>query len=415
MQRRQFLHTVATATGLSLTAADASASSDLRVGILHSQTGTMALSEKPLVAMALMTLDEINEAGGVLGREVAAVVRDPGSDKDAYAAQARELLAGDKVAAVFGCWTSASRKAVLPVFKEHNGLLFYPVQYEGEEMERNVFYTGPAPNQQALPALNYLSSDAGGAYRRFFLLGSDYVYPRTTNRILRNYLIRARGIPAGEIPEIYTPLGHGDYSETVRRIREFAGRGGKTLVVSTLNGDTNVHFYRALAAAGITAAEVAVLALSVDEAVLAAIEPRPVGHLAAWPYMMSIDTPANRDLIRRFRAWTQSDSAVVTDPMVATHIGIHLWKQAVERQVTSRVDAVITGLAGQRFRSPTDSVVMMDFTNHHLQRPLRIGLIRADGQFDVAWTSPGPFQAIPFNPYFKEAAAPAVPKRTGKA
>ena len=409
MKRRQFIRsaaTTATLAGLGLTARESLAAGDIKVGILHSKTGTMATSEGPLADMALFTIDDINQAGGVMGRKVDAVVRDPGSDWDTYARMARELISGDKVAAVFGCWTSASRKAVLPAFKELNGLLYYPVQYEGEELERNVFYFGPAPNQQALPAINYLFSAAGGGYRRFFLLGSDYVYPRTSNRIVANYLKRARSIPEADIAEAYTPLGATDYADIVNRIRDFAAAGkGRTIVVSTLNGDTNSHFYRALARAGITAADIPVLAFSVDEAELAGIDPKPVGHLAAWPYFMSVPGPMNERVIARYRAWKNDDKALVTDPMVATRMALLMWKQAVETARTTRVDAVIDAMGGQRLQLASGGAVMMDFKNHHVQRPIRLGRIRADGQFDVIWESEGPLQAIPFNPYFKDASA----------
>jgi urea transport system substrate-binding protein len=273
MKRRQFLHSAATAAavaGFGLSSRTSLAADDIKVGILHSQTGTMAVSEKPLLDMALMTIDEINQAGGIAGRKLVPVVSDPASDWPTYAKEARKMLENDKVAAVFGCWTSASRKEVLPVFKERDGLLFYPVQYEGEELERNVFYTGLAPNQQSIPALNYFYGDIGGAYRRFFLLGSDYVYPRTANRIIGNYLSRARGVAAADLAVEYTPLGHRDYADIVGRIKAFAAQGKKAMVVSTLNGDTNLHFFAALAQAGISANDVPVLSFSVDEALLGA-------------------------------------------------------------------------------------------------------------------------------------------------
>jgi urea transport system substrate-binding protein len=407
MKRRQFLRSAtagAALAGFGLAARDSLAAGDIRVGILHSQTGTMANSERPLVDMALMTIEDINKAGGVMGRQVSAVVRDPGSDWDTFARMARDLLANDKVAAVFGCWTSASRKAVLPAFRELNGLLYYPVQYEGEELERNVFYTGPTPNQQAMPVLSYLNSASGGGYRRFFLLGSDYVYPRTANRIVRNFLVRGRGVPAGDIAEVYTPLGHRDYAEIVGQIRDFArAGGGKTIVVSTLNGDTNGHFYKALAAAGISAADVPVLAFSVDESELAAMDPKPAGHLAAWPYFMSTGTPENKRLIARFRQWTGNGQALVTDPMVATRMSLLLWRQAVEQARTTRTEAIIDAMAGQRLKFASGGAVLMDFSNHHLQRPIRLGRIRADGQFDLVWESEGPLRALPFTPYAKDA------------
>jgi len=407
MKRRQFIHSAAMTAAfasLGLASRGSLAAGDLKVGILHSQTGTMAASEKPLVEMALMTIDEINQAGGIVGSKIVPVVSDPASDWPTYASHARRMLENDQVTAVFGCWTSASRKEVLPVFKERNGLLFYPVQYEGEELERNVFYTGLTPNMQSIPALNYFYSDKGGAYRRFFLLGSDYVYPRTANRIIGNYLQRARNVAPSDIAVEYAPLGHAEYGDIVRRIRDFAASGKKTMAVSTLNGDTNRHFFDTLARAGIRAEDVPVLSFSVDESLLGAMPTKPVGHYAAWAYMMSNLSPANESLIKRFRQWTGRDQVVISDPMVATHVGIHLWKQAVERVRSPRVDLVIDGLAGQRFASPSGDTVMMDFENHHLQRPVRIGQIRADGQFDTIWQSAGPMRALPFNPYFKDAA-----------
>ena len=408
MKRRHFLRTAtagAALAGLGLTARDSLAAGDIRVGILHSQTGTMANSEKTLVDMALMTIDDINKAGGVMGRQVSAVVRDPASDWDTFASMARDLLANDKVAAVFGCWTSASRKAVLPAFRELNGLLYYPVQYEGEELERNVFYTGPTPNQQAMPVLSYLHGTAGGSYRRFFLLGSDYVYPRTANRIIRNFLMRGKNVPAGDIAETYTPLGHRDYATIAAQIRDFAraGGGARTVVVSTLNGDTNGHFYKALAAADIGAADIPVLAFSVGETEVAAIDPKPAGHFVAWPYFMSTDTPENKRLIARFQQWTGNERALVTDPMMATRMSLLLWRQAVEQARTTRTEAIIDAMAGQRLKFASGGAALMDFSNHHLQRQIRLGRIRADGQFDLVWESEGPLRAIPFTPYAKDA------------
>lgn len=407
MKRRQFLHSAATAAavaGFGLSSRASLAADDIKVGILHSQTGTMAVSEKPLLDMALMTIDEINQAGGIAGRKLVPVVSDPASDWPTYAKEARKMLENDKVAAVFGCWTSASRKEVLPVFKERDGLLFYPVQYEGEELERNVFYTGLAPNQQSIPALNYFYGDIGGAYRRFFLLGSDYVYPRTANRIIGNYLSRARGVAAADLAVEYTPLGHRDYADIVGRIKAFAAQGKKAMVVSTLNGDTNLHFFAALAQAGISANDVPVLSFSVDEALLGAMPTKPVGHFAAWAYFMANRSAENQSLIKRFRQWTGSEQALVTDPMVATHVGIHMFALAVAKVRSTRTDLVIGAMGGVRYPSPSGQMVMMDFNNHHLQRPVNIGRIRADGQFDILWESAGPLRAEPFNPYFKEAA-----------
>src|SRR6516165_367732 len=301
----------------------------IKVGVLHSLSGTMAISETSLKDVALMTFDEINARGGVMGRKIEPIVVDPASNWPLFAEKARQLVTQDKVAVVFGCWTSVSRKSVLPVFKELDGLLFYPVQYEGEELEKNVFYTGAAPNQQAIPAVEYLMSPDGGGAKRFFLLGTDYVYPRTTNKILRAFL-HSKGVQDSDIAEVYTPFGHGDYQTIVANIKQFAA-GGKTAVISTINGDSNVPFYEELGNAGLKATDVPVVAFSVGEEELRGVDTRPlVGHLAAWNYFMSLKNPENAAFVQKYRAWAKkrnlpnADKAVTNDPMEATYVGIHM-------------------------------------------------------------------------------------------
>ena len=403
MQPGRLLSLIA-AFGLVAGPAAAGAEETIKVGILHSLSGTMAISETALKDVALMTIDEINASGGVMGRKLVPVVVDPASNWPLFAEKARQLLAQQKVAAVFGCWTSVSRKSVLPVFKELNGLLFYPVQYEGEELERNVFYTGAAPNQQAIPAVEYLMSEEGGGAKRFFLLGTDYVYPRTTNKILRAFL-KSKGVAEKDIAEVYTPFGHGDYQTIVADIKKFAA-GGKTAVISTINGDSNVPFYKELGNAGLKATDVPVVAFSVGEEELRGIDARPlVGHLAAWNYFMSLKNPTNAAFIKKYREYARrkglpnAATVVTNDPMEATYVGIHLWKQAVEKARSTSVDRVIAAMGGQSFAAPSGFVLKMDETNHHLHKPVFIGEIGPDGQFSVVWKTPAPIRAQPWSPY----------------
>jgi urea transport system substrate-binding protein len=387
-----------------LSPAAARAAETIKVGVLHSLSGTMAISETALKDVALMTLEEINASGGVLGKKVEAVVVDPASNWPLFAEKARQLVAQDKVAAVFGCWTSVSRKSVLPVFKELNGLLFYPVQYEGEELEKNVFYTGAAPNQQAIPAVEYLMSEDGGGAKRFFLLGTDYVYPRTTNKILRAFL-KSKGVPEADIEEVYTPFGHSDYQTIVANIKKFAA-GGKTAVVSTINGDSNVPFYKELGNAGLKATDVPVVAFSVGEEELRGVDAKPlVGHLAAWNYFMSLKNPTNDAFVKKYRAYAKkkglpgADKVVTNDPMEATYVGIHMWKQAVEKAKSTEVAKVIAAMGGQTFKAPSGFTLTMDATNHHLHKPVFIGEIRPDGQFNVVWKTKEPLRAQPWSPF----------------
>ncbi|MET0383761.1 MAG: urea ABC transporter substrate-binding protein [Burkholderiaceae bacterium] len=387
----------------------ARAADTIKVGILHSLSGTMAISETVLKDTALMTIAEINAAGGVLGRRLEPVVVDPASNWPLFAEKARQLIAQDKVAVVFGCWTSVSRKSVLPVFEELNGLLFYPVQYEGEELSKNVFYTGAAPNQQAIPAVEYLMSKDGGSAKRFVLLGTDYVYPRTTNKILRAFL-HSKGVQDGDILEEYTPFGHSDYQSIIGRIRKFAGEGKKTAVVSTINGDSNVPFYKELGNQGLKATEVPVVAFSVGEEELRGVDPKPLaGHLAAWNYFMSIKNPTNTAFIKEWSDYAKKnnlpgdrDKPLTNDPMEATYIGIRMWAQAAEKAKSVDTDKVIAAMAGQTVMAPGGFVATMDAKNHHLHKPVFIGEIRADGQFNVVWKTPGPIKAQPWSRYIPE-------------
>ncbi len=399
--------TVATLGGLA--ALPAHAQETIKVGVLHSLSGTMAISETVLKDTVLMAIEEINAKGGVMGKKLEPVVVDPASNWPLFAERARQLLTQDKVAVVFGCWTSVSRKSVLPVFEELNGLLFYPVQYEGEELSRNVFYTGAAPNQQAIPAVEYLMSRDGGSAKRFVLLGTDYVYPRTTNKILRAFL-NSKGIPDSDIMEEYTPFGHSDYQTIIRNIKQFASQGKKTAVVSTINGDSNVPFYRELGNQGIKATDVPVVAFSVGEEELRGVDTKPLeGHLAAWNYFMSLKNPTNDEFTKKWAAYAKAknipghrDRPLTNDPMEATYIGINMWKQAVEKAKSTDVDKVIEAMAGQTFRAPSGIVSKMDEKNHHLHKSVFIGEVRADGQFDVVWKTPGPVRAQPWSPFIPE-------------
>ena len=384
----------------------AQAADTIKVGVLHSLSGTMAISETVLKDTVLMAIDEINAKGGLLGKKLEPVVVDPASNWPLFAEKAKQLLTQDKVAVTFGCWTSVSRKSVLPVYKENNGLLFYPVQYEGEELEKNVFYTGAAPNQQAIPAVEYLMSKEGGGAKRWVLLGTDYVYPRTTNKILRAFL-KSKGVADADILEEYTPFGHADYQTIIAKIKKFSSEGKKTAVVSTINGDSNVPFYKELGNQGLKAKDVPVVAFSVGEEELRGVDTKPlVGHLAAWNYFMSIKNPTNADFIKKWSAYAKAkniaghkDKPLTNDPMEATYIGINMWAQAVKKAGTTDVNKVIAAMAGQTFPAPGGFMSKMDEKNHHLHKPVFIGEVKADGQFKVVWKTPGPVKAQPWSPY----------------
>lgn len=383
-----------------------SATSDetIKVGILHSLSGTMAISETSLKDTALMTINEINANGGVLGKKLEPVIVDPASDWPLFAERARQLVTQDKVAVIFGAWTSVSRKSVLPVLEELNALMFYPVQYEGQEQSKNIFYTGAAPNQQAIPAVEYLMSDEGGKAERFVLLGTDYVYPRTTNKILRAFLT-SKGVADADIMEEYTPFGHSNYQTIVGNIKKFSA-AKKTAVISTINGDSNVPFYRELGNQGIKASDLPVMAFSVGEEELRGIDSKPlVGHLAAWNYFMSVKNPANTEFVNKYKQFAvqyklpNANKVVTNDPMEATYVGIHMWKQAVEKAGSTQVDQVRDAMKGQTFAAPSGYTLKMDQDNHHLHKPVMIGEIRADGQFDIVYKTPNTIAAEPWNPY----------------
>ena len=377
----------------------------VKVGVLHSLSGTMAISETVLKDVALMAIEEINAKGGVMGHKIEAVTVDPASNWPLFAEKARQLVTQDKVAVVFGCWTSVSRKSVLPVFEELNGLLFYPVQYEGEELSKNVFYTGAAPNQQAIPAVEYLMSKDGGGAKRFVLLGTDYVYPRTTNKILRAFL-KSKGVKDSDIDEKYTPFGHSDYQTIVADVKKFSA-GGKTAVISTINGDSNVPFYKELGNQGLKATDVPVVAFSVGEEELRGVDTKPlVGHLAAWNYFMSVKNPTNDAFTKKWAAYAKAknlaghkDKPLTNDPMEATYIGVYMWKQAVEKAKSFDTDKVVVAMGGQTFAAPSGFTATMDAKNHHLHKPVLIGEIKADGQFNVVWKTKGPVKAQPWSPF----------------
>ena len=364
----------------------AHAADTIKVGVLHSLSGTMAISETTLKDTVLMMIDEQNKKGGVLGKKLEAVVEDPNSDWPTFAIKAEKLLVQDKVAVVFGCWTSSSRKSVLPVFEKNNGILFYPVQYEGEESQRNVFYTGAAPNQQAIPAVDYLLNEL--KVKRFVLEGTDYVYPQTTNKILKAYLI-AKGIPEADIAVNYTPFGYSDWQSEVAKIKKFGSAGKKTAVVSTINGDANVPFYKELGNQKISAQDIPVVAFSVGEEELSGLDAKPlVGHLAAWNYFMSVKSPLNTEWINKWHAFTKNPKRTFNDPMEATVIGFQMWVKAVEKAKTTDVNKVIDALPGTETPNLTGGVAKM-LPNHHLTKPVLIGEVRADGQFDVVWQTKG--------------------------
>ncbi|MPZ55781.1 MAG: urea ABC transporter substrate-binding protein [Rhizobiales bacterium] len=394
--RRQWLAaTAGLALGLAL-ASPAKAQETIKIGILHSLSGTMAISETTLKDVMLMLIDEQNKKGGVLGKKLEAVVVDPASNWPLFAEKARELITKDKVSVVFGCWTSVSRKSVLPVFKELNSILFYPVQYEGEESERNVFYTGAAPNQQAIPAVDYLAKEE--KVQRWVLAGTDYVYPRTTNKILEAYL-KSKGVAASDIMINYTPFGHSDWQTIVADIKKFGSAGKKTAVVSTINGDANVPFYKELGNQGIKATDIPVVAFSVGEEELAGIDTKPLlGHLAAWNYFESIKTPANAEFIKKWKGFTKNSKRVSNDPMEAHVVGFAMWVKAVETVKSTDPDKVIDALPGIEAPNLTGGMSKM-LPNHHITKPVFIGEIKADGQFDVVWKTEG---LVPGDAWSKE-------------
>lgn len=380
-------------------AANTPSGEPIKVGILHSLSGTMAISETTLKDVMLMLIEEQNKKGGLLGRPLQPVVVDPASNWPLFAEKARQLLAQEKCAAVFGCWTSVSRKSVLPVFEELNGILLYPVQYEGQECSRNVFYTGAAPNQQAIPAVDYLMAQEG--VKRWVLAGTDYVYPRTTNQILEAYL-KSKGVAASDLMINYTPFGHSDWQNIVSQIKSFGSAGKKTAVVSTINGDANVPFYKELGNQGIKATDIPVIAFSVGEEELAGIDTKPlVGHLAAWNYFMSVDTPENKVFIQKWHNFIKNPKRVTNDPMEAHYIGFNMWVKAVEKAGTIDHDAVIDAMIGVAVPNLSGGYSAM-MPNHHITKPVLIGEIQEDGQFNIVWQTPGLVVAQEWSPYVAE-------------
>ena len=387
MKLKKKMATALGVTALTMTVSAAAMAADtIKVGILHSLSGTMAISETTLKDTMLMLIDEQNKKGGVLGKKLEAVVVDPASNWPLFAEKAKELIEKEKVVATFGCWTSVSRKSVLPVFEEQNSLLFYPVQYEGEESSRNVFYTGAAPNQQAIPAVDYLMTEIG--VKRWVLAGTDYVYPRTTNKILEAYL-KAKGVAPADIMINYTPFGHSDWQSIVADIKKFGSEGKKTAVVSTINGDANVPFYKELGNQGITADNIPVVAFSVGEEELSGIDTKPlVGHLAAWNYFMSVDSEVNDAFIESWQKFIKSDTRVTNDPMEAHYIGFNMWVKAVEKAGTTDAEAVQDAIIGVTVPNLSGGYSAM-MPNHHITKPVLIGEIQDDGQFEIVWQTSG--------------------------
>src|SRR6266853_2037655 len=385
-RRRWLAATAGLVLGLAAFTSAKAADDTIKVGVLHSLSGTMAISETTLKDVMLMLIEEQNKKGGLLGKKLEAVVVDPASNWPLFAEKARELITKDKVSAVFGCWTSVSRKSVLPVFKELNSILFYPVQYEGEESERNVFYTGAAPNQQAIPAVDYLAKEE--KVQRWVLAGTDYVYPRTTNKILEAYL-KSKGVADADIMINYTPFGHADFQTIVAEIKRFGSAGKKTAVVSTINGDANVPFYKELGNQGVSAKDIPVVAFSVGAEELAGIDTKPlVGHLTAWNYFQSIKDKGNDEFIAKWKAFTKNPKRVTNDPMEAHVIGFAMWVKAVEKVKSTDPDKVIDALRGTEAPNLTGGTSKM-LPNHHITKPVFIGEVRGDGQFNVVWKTPG--------------------------
>ncbi|MBT7879612.1 MAG: urea ABC transporter substrate-binding protein [Gammaproteobacteria bacterium] len=385
MKLKQLFITAAASLLLSFSTA-AMAAETIKVGVLHSLSGTMAISETTLKDTVLMMIEEQNKKGGLLGKQLEAVVVDPASNWPLFAEKTRELLSQEKVDVIFGCWTSVSRKSVLPVIEELNGLLFYPVQYEGEESSKNVFYTGAAPNQQAIPAVDYLMDEIG--VERWVLAGTDYVYPRTTNKILEAYL-KAKGVSDSDIMINYTPFGHSDWQGIVSDIAKFGGTGKQTAVVSTINGDANIPFYKELGNRGISAEDIPVVAFSVGEEELSGLDTKPlVGHLAAWNYFQSVESEENTAFINQWKAFIKDEKRVTNDPMEATFIGFNMWAKAVEKAGTTDVDKVESAMIGVTSPNLTGGTAVMN-KNHHLSKPVLIGEIQSDGQFEVVWETDG--------------------------
>nr|WP_225874043.1 urea ABC transporter substrate-binding protein [Terrihabitans soli] len=374
----------------------------IKIGVLHSLSGTMAISETILKDVILMEVDEINKKGGLLGKKVEAVVVDPASNWPLFAEKARELISREKVAAVFGCWTSVSRKSVLPVFEELDGLLFYPLEYEGEESSKNIFYGSSVPDNKAIPAVEYLMSADGGSIKRFVLEGTDYVYPRTSNKIIRAFL-KSKGVADEDIRENYTPFGFNDWQTEVSAIKKFGSEGKPTAVISTVNGDANVPFYKELGNQGVKATDIPVIAFSVGEEELKGLDTTPlVGHLAGWSYFMSVNTPENKAFIKKWHDYTKDPKRVTNDPMESAYNLFRLWTQAVKKAGSTDVDKVREAIIGEKVVSPTGYEVVMN-KNHHVTKPVMIGEVQADGQFEIVYQSK-PVAPKPWSPYLPENA-----------
>lgn len=390
MMKPQHIKKLAMAAAIAASALAANsfawAADTIKVGVLHSLSGTMAISETTLKDTMLMLIDEQNKKGGLLGKKLEAVVVDPASNWPLFAEKARELISKNGADVVFGCWTSVSRKSVLPVFEELNSLLFYPVQYEGEESSENIFYTGAAPNQQAIPAVDYLMNEL--EVKRWVLAGTDYVYPRTTNKILEAYL-KSKGVAEKDIMINYTPFGHSDWQSIVSDIKKFGSAGKKTAVVSTINGDANVPFYKELGNQGISAEDIPVVAFSVGEEELSGLDTKPlVGHLAAWNYFMSVESDTNEEFIDNWHGYIKNKKRVTNDPMEAHYIGFNMWVKAVEKAGTTDPDAVKDALIGVTVPNLSGGYSAM-MPNHHITKPVLIGEIQKDGQFETVWETSG--------------------------
>ncbi len=380
----------------------ARAADPIKIGVLHSLSGTMAISETILKNLILWQVDEINNAGGLLGRKIEPVVVDPASNWPLFAEKARDLLTREKVAAVFGCWTSVSRKSVLPVFEELNGLLFYPLEYEGEEQSKNIFYGSSVPDNKAIPAVEYLMGKDGGSVKRFVLEGTDYVYPRTSNKIIRAFL-KSKGVADEDIRENYTPFGHSDWQTVVSEIKKFGTAGKKTAVISTINGDANVPFYKELSNQGVKATDIPVIAFSVGEEELKGLDTSNlVGHLAGWSYFQSIDTPQNKEFIAKWRAYMKDPRQVTNDPVESAYILINLWAKAVKKAGAIDVASVSKAIIGESIVSPGGNTVTMN-ANHHVTKPVLIGEVNAQGQFDIVYASK-PIPPKPWSPYLPDNA-----------
>jgi len=361
----------------------------IKVGILHSLSGTMAISETTVVEAEQLAIKEINAAGGVLGMQIEAIVEDGASDWPTFAEKATKLIDQDQVATVFGCWTSASRKAVLPVFESKNHMLWYPLQYEGQECSRNIFYTGAAPNQQIEPAVDWLLENKG---TQFFLVGSDYVFPRTANTIIKEQLAAKGGETVGED---YLPLGSTEVTPIITKIRQALPDGG--VIFNSLNGDSNVAFFKQLQGAGLTPDKYPVMSVSIAEEEVRQIGKEfLIGHYAAWNYYQTVESPENEKWVADFKA-EYGEDRVTNDPMEAAYIMVYLWKQSVEAAGTTELEAVRTAAIGQEFAAPEGPVKMN--VNHHISKTVRIGEVRDDGLFNIVWSTDGPVDPLPWNQF----------------